>query len=70
MTFSLRNDSIPTDGSGRVLITDITDNNEDVLICRSEKPLSSVGDWYLHPTEMSNDTDDRIDINGVSKIMC
>ena len=71
MTFSLRGDvSIPTDGSGRVLITDINptgDNNEDALICRSERDTftySSPGNWYLHPTEMSTDSDDRIVISG------
>ena len=78
VTFSLTgNDSIPTDGSGRVLITDIGpnvddyENNEDALICRSEIPIGipddGVGDWYLHPTEMSTDHDtDRIDPTRVS----
>ena len=65
VTFSLTGyDSIPTDGSGRVLITDINpngDNNEDALICRSGKPISSGGDWYLHPTEMSTDAGDPND---------
>ena len=74
MTFSLRGDSISTDGSGRVLITDINptgDNNDDALICCSEVPISTalVGDWYLDPTEMSTDSGDRIvnpgDNNGV-----
>ena len=66
MTFSLRgDDSIPTGGSGRVLITDINpngDNNEDALICRSEIDgfTTNGGDWFLHPTEMSTDDDDRI----------
>ena len=65
VTLSLRNDSISTDGSGHVLITDINpngDNNEDALICRSERPISGqgVGDWYLHPTEMSIDDGHRI----------
>ena len=73
MTFSLTgNDSIPTDGSGRVLITDINpngDNNENALICRSEMNIFSGGDWFLHPTEMSSDNDDRIDTFRVSKTM-
>ena len=61
MTFSLAGySSIPNDGSGRVNITDIGDTNEDALICRSGKPISSGGNWYLHPTEMSTDEDDRI----------
>ena len=60
MTFSLRGDSIPTDGSGRVLITTIGDNDETALVCRSGKATSSGGNWYLHPTEMSTDDGDRI----------
>ena len=65
MIFSLRGDSISTDGSGRVLITDINpngDNNEDAIICRSEMDTftSTAGNWYLHPTEMSTDEGDRI----------
>ena len=64
MTFSLRDDSIPTDGSGRVLITDINptvDNNEDALTCRSEMVTTNVGNWFLHPTESSTDSGDRIE---------
>ena len=68
MTFSLRgNDPIPTDGSGRVLITDINptgDNNEDALICRSETDGFTTtnfnAQWYLDPTGMSTDDGDRI----------
>ena len=59
------NDSIPTDGSGRVLITDINptgDNNEDALICRSERDTftSNFGNWFLHHTESSTNEGDRI----------
>ena len=65
VTFSLTGyDSIPTDGSGRVLITDINpigDNNVDALICRSETVVSSGGNWFLHPTEMSTDEGDPND---------
>ena len=65
MTFSLRGDSIPTDGSGRVLITHINpngDNDEDALICRSEISTftSNSGNWFLNPTESSTDDGDRI----------
>ena len=75
MTFSLTGyTSIPTDGSGRVLITDINPNldynDEDALICRSERDnfTSFGGNWFLHPTHMStnsgdpenSDTGDRI----------
>ena len=66
MTFSLRGNSIPTDGSGRVLITAINptvDNDEDALICRSETNgfATPAGDWFLHPTEMSTDSGDPND---------
>ena len=71
MTFSLDGNSIPTDGSARVLITTINpngDNNEDALICTSELPYTGgANDWYLHPTEMSIDESDRIDLTRVSK---
>ena len=66
MTFSLRGDSISTDGSARVLITDINpngDNNEDALICTSEIDTSGSAvqtDWFLHPTQMSISMADRI----------
>ena len=65
VTFSLRGDSIPTDGSGRVLITDINpngDNNEDALICRSEIDTftSIFGNWFLNPTESRIDEGDRL----------
>ena len=60
MTFSLNGNSIPTDGSRRVCVTDIGDTNGNVLICRSGIPISSGGNWYLHPTEMSTDDGDRI----------
>ena len=70
MTFSLTGyDSIPTDGSGHVLITDINpngDNNEDALICRSEIDYFTTngGNWFLDPTEMSTDDGDRINPDG------
>ena len=60
MTFSLRGDSIPTDGSGHVFISI---SNEDALICHSERSFfgnAGVGDWYLHPTEMSTGKENRI----------
>ena len=67
VTFSLTGyDSIPTDGSGRVLITDINpngDNDEDALICHSEIDTfeSEFGNWFLHPTESSTDGGDPND---------
>ena len=63
VSFSLRGTSIPTDGSVQVLISHINpngENDEDALICRSEIPISGIGNWYLHPTQMSIDDDDRI----------
>ena len=56
MTLSLRGNSIPTDGSGRIVITEINPdgdpyNYEDALICLSELSLSGNGNWFLHPTQ-------------------
>ena len=57
VTLRLRGDSIPTDGSGRIVITDINpdgDTDVDALICQSELAISSnVGDWFLHPTQQT-----------------
>ena len=58
MTLSLRGESISTDGSGRIVITEINpdgDNNYDALICQSELPLDYHidGNWYLHPTQQT-----------------
>ena len=59
MTLSLRGSSTSTDGSGRIVITDINpdgnpNNLEHALICLSELlTLSDRGDWYLHPTEQT-----------------
>ena len=59
----LKNNSIPTDGSGRLLITDvsihngiISESDEYALICHADKLLNveprispGTGDWYLDP---------------------
>ena len=63
MTLSLRDSSIPNDGSGRIVITDINPdgNNDDVaLFCQSQLSLSTGGNWYLHPTQQTTDDSDRI----------
>ena len=62
MEISLRGEPIPTDGSGRLLITDISHHNgsistsdEHALVYRSSKNVaegrihSYAGDWYLNP---------------------
>ena len=71
MTFSLTGyDSIPTDGSGRVVITDINHNGSsdmDALICRSEIVISQGGNWYLNSNQESTEAGDRIDPLRVSK---
>ena len=56
VTLSLRGNSIPTDGSGRIVITDINpdgDNDEDALICQSELAINDGGNWFLHPTQQT-----------------
>ena len=63
VTLSLRDNVIPVDGSGRILVTDIKsngNNNKDALICRSGMSISSDGDWYLHPTAISTDVANKI----------
>ena len=45
--FLLNNISIPTDGSGRVLVTDIQYNPTEALICQSSSVGDGLGDWYL-----------------------
>ena len=68
MTFSLTGyDSIPTDGSGRVVITNISRNDVDALICRSESVTSQAGNWYLNSNQPSTEDGDRIDPTRVSK---
>ena len=63
VTLSLRGNSIPTDGSGRIVITDINpdgDNDVDALICQSELSIITSGNWFLHPTQQRTDESDRI----------
>ena len=53
--------SIPTDGSGRILITDIGLVDAGALICQSDVVTApGSGDWYLHPTQQSTAEGDRI----------
>ena len=59
--------SIPTDGSGHILITAVNPNtlggNSEALLCRSELTVPSVedeGNWYLHPTQQSREEEDRV----------
>lgn len=56
-SLSLNGMPIPTDGSGRIKITDIsTESSDGGLICRSSGNL----DWYLHPTQQTTGESDRI----------
>ena len=41
---------IPTDGSGRILITDIGHSSNNALSCSSLELGVQGGYWYLHPT--------------------
>ena len=63
VTLSLRGNCFPTDGSGRIVITDINpdgDSEVDALICRSVNNITSGGNWYLHPTQQTTDDSDRM----------
>lgn len=62
LSLSLKGISLPTDGTGRVRITDINpngDNNEDALICQGPN-IDTNGDFFLHPSQLSTDCTDRI----------
>ena len=60
--------SIPTDGSGRILITDIglddgttTDADADALLCQSDVVIAPVNaNWYLNHTQQSTTVGNRI----------
>lgn len=54
-------DSIPIDGSGRILITDIGANNDGALICDSDQTTSSfTADWYINAANQSTASQDRV----------
>ena len=61
-------DTIPTDGSGRILITDIrlndystTADDAGALLCQSGvETAAGNANWYLHPTQLSTAEGDRI----------
>ena len=71
-TTILSGDYIPTNGSGRLLITDISltsgqtqTSNDSALFCHATKDLTKVrdvniGDWYLEP-EITTVIGERID---------
>ena len=62
MTFSLRgDDSIATDGSGRVLLTAIGFSRDSSLICESDQASNkATSDWYINPVSQSTALEDRI----------
>ena len=54
-------DSIPTDGSGRILITDIGLVDAGALLCQSDvETAPGNANWYLHPTQLSTAEGDGI----------
>ena len=61
LIFSLvGNTNIPTDGSGRILITNIGFDNANALICRTHIYIPILGDYYLHPSMQTTSDSDRI----------
>ena len=50
LEFLLNSISIPTDGSGRVLITDIDFTGQGALVCQSSS-LGGDREWYLDPED-------------------
>ena len=77
--------NIPTDGSGRILITDIGFNNQPVdqaLICQTDTPNTIASNYYLHPSmqitsgsDVIQSTDprgwrrNRDPLNGIVRVM-
>ena len=60
----LNYDNIPTDGSGRILITDIGEGNTNSLICVTDDPgTNSSSEWYYDPTSPTTDIAVRIESN-------
>lgn len=61
MSLNGDNNIIPTDGSGRIVVSDVGQNNFNALLCRSTHVTStSTSDWYYHPTLPSIHSSDRI----------
>ena len=57
----LNYDNIPTDGSGRILISDILEGDTDSLICVTDDPGTNVtSEWYYDPTSPTTDPAVRI----------
>ena len=50
LEFLLNNITIPSDGSGRVLITDINFTSQGNLLCQSSS-LGGLTQWYLDPED-------------------
>jgi len=54
-------DDIPTDGSGRILISDIGEPNDDALICITDDPgTNTASEWYYDPTSPTTNYSVRI----------
>lgn len=54
-------DSIPTDGSGRILYSDIGPFDTNSLICRTDVKHTSDSNWYYNAESLSTAEEDRID---------
>ena len=58
--------NIPTDGSGRILISDIGEGNTDSLICITDDPRTdTTSEWYYDPMSPTTDYVARIQSNDV-----
>ena len=69
LTLTRHGTSIPTDGSGRVLITDLnvvsTTNATDpnAILCSLPGNMDINSDWYVHPD--SSTTDEQFRVQGI-----
>ena len=52
--------NIPTDGSGRILVSNIGFDDTNALICHTDTPNPPSGNYYLHPSMQTTNGSDRI----------
>ena len=58
----LNYENIPTDGSGRILISDIGEGNTDSLICHTDDPGTvESSEWYYNSTSPTTDPAVKVD---------
>ena len=63
LTLSLEGyESIPTDGTGRILYSDIGEFSTNSLACRTDVFSTTDSNWYYNTDSLSTAEEDRIDL--------